>query len=142
MAVITHRDLEDLEIFGQLLKTEFTSTDTYMRIDGKWKMIASHISVHPAELTPVTLSEDRLRRFTGEYELTPGILYTITLEGGKLIGQRTGRAPEELFAENETRLFKKGSPRGVKVFVGDDQGRFIKMLDRRDNIDLEWRRIK
>ncbi|MGH9857517.1 MAG: hypothetical protein ACRD4B_06705, partial [Acidobacteriota bacterium] len=135
-------DLEDLEIFGQLLKTKFGSMDTYMRIDGAWKMVASHISVYPAELKPVSLPKEKLQRFTGEYELTTGIVYTISLEGDQLIGQRTGRTKEELFPENETRLIRKASPRGVKIFVEDDQGRFIKMVDRRDNIDLIWRRIK
>ncbi|MCI0415446.1 DUF4440 domain-containing protein [bacterium] len=142
VAVISHRDKEELELYGQMLKTEFGSTDTYMKIDGQWKVIASHISVYPSELTAVTLPPEQLQRFTGAYELKSDVVYTITLEDNKLIGQRTGRAKEELFPENETRLFRKGAPRGIKIFVPDEKGRFTKMIDRRDNVDLVWRRIK
>jgi Domain of unknown function (DUF4440) len=138
VAVISHRDKEELEIFGQMLKTEFGSTDTYMKINGQWKMIASQISVYPNELTPVSLTPEQLKRFTGTYELTADIVYTITLENSKLIGQRTGRAKEELFPENETRLFRKGAPRGIKIFVPDEKDRFVKIIDRRDNVDLVW----
>jgi hypothetical protein len=67
------------------------------------------------------------------------MLFTqFTLENKKLIGQRIGRAKEELFPENETRLFRKGAPRGIKIFVPDEKGRFMKMIDRRDNVDLVW----
>jgi hypothetical protein len=138
VAIISHRDKEELEIFGQMLKTEFGSTDTYMKMDGQWKMIASQISVYPNELTPVSLTPEQLQRFTGAYELTPDVVYTITLESNKLIGQRTGRAKEELSPESETRLFRKGAPRGIKIFVPDEKGRFVKMIDRRDNVDLVW----
>jgi hypothetical protein len=142
VAIITHRNKEELQLYRQLLKTEFGSTDTFLRFDGQWKMIASHIAVYPAELTPTTIGSEKLKRFVGTYQLTPEVQYTITLEGNKLFGQRTGRPKEELFTESDTRLFKKGAPRGVKVFVADQKGNFIKMIDRRDNVDLVWTRMK
>jgi hypothetical protein len=78
----------------------------------------------------------------GEYELTPGITYTITLEDGKLMGQRTGRAQEELLPADENTFFPKGTVRGEKVFVRDASGRPTQMLDRRENNDLAWKKIK
>jgi hypothetical protein len=142
VATITHLDTEELQLFGQKLITRFVGTDTYLRQNGKWQMIASQISVLPSELTPKTISLEKLKKVTGQYELTQEIVYNVTLDGGKLFGQRTGREKEELFPENETTFFRKGNPRGVKIFVKNEQGQVIKMLDRRDNNDLVWQKIK
>lgn len=55
------------------------------------------------------------------------------------IGQRTGRPEEELFARDERTFFRKGS-RGEKVFVRDSDGKVQRLIDRRGNNDLVWRR--
>ena len=78
----------------------------------------------------------------GTYELAPDVTYTITLEGEKLIGQRSGRAKEELVAADDNTFFRKGTIRGEKVFVRDANGRVNTMLDRRENNDLLWKKIK
>jgi hypothetical protein len=103
-------------------------------------MIASHISVAPSERKPVVVNSKQYESIVGTYELTPGITYTIVLEGGKLIAQRTGRAKEELLPADENTWFPKGTTRGEKIFVRDANGRVTKMLDRRENNDLVWNR--
>lgn len=140
VAILTHIDREELKLFGQTLITRFTSTDTYLRQNGKWQMIASQISVLPSELTPQPVPIEKMKAVTGQYELTPGIVYDVTLEEGKLFGQRTDRPKEELFPENETTYFRKGNPRGLKIFVKNENGQVIKLIDRRDNVDLLWRK--
>ena len=142
VAILTHVDREELKLFGQTLITRFTSTDTYLRQNGKWQMIASQISVLPSELTPQPVPIEKMKEVTGQYELTPGIVYDVTLEQGKLFGQRTDRPKEELFPENETTYFRKGNPRGLKIFVKNENGQVIKLIDRRDNVDLIWRKTK
>ena len=142
VAILTHVDREELKLFGQTLITRFTSTDTYLRQNGKWQMIASQISVLPSELTPQPVPLEKMKEVTGQYELTPGIVYDVTLEEGKLFGQRTDRPKEELFPENETTYVRKGNPRGLKIFVKNENGQVIKLIDRRDNVDLIWRKTK
>jgi hypothetical protein len=39
----------------------------------------------PKEKTAMSLSEEILQQYTGVYELSPQIIVTISLEGGKLI---------------------------------------------------------
>jgi hypothetical protein len=63
-------------------------------------------------------------------------------EGDKLFGQRTGRAREELLPLYEDVLYRKGVWRGEKVFERDANGRIIKLLDRRENNDLVWVKVK
>ncbi|MEW6738001.1 MAG: hypothetical protein AB1489_42380, partial [Acidobacteriota bacterium] len=72
----------------------------------------------------------------------PSVTYTVIREGDKLIGQRTGRSKEELLPANETTFFRKGTVRGEKIFVKDEKGRVVQMIDRRDNNDLVWKKIK
>lgn len=72
----------------------------------------------------------------------PQVTYTITREGDKLFGQRTGRAKEELLPICKDTLYRKGIWRGEKMFERDGQSKVVRMLDRRENNDLVWKRIK
>jgi hypothetical protein len=140
LAVLSYRALEEEYIFEQKLTPVYMVTDTYIKRNGRWQMIASHISVAPSERKPVVVNSKQYESIVGTYELTPGITYTIVLEGGKLIAQRTGRAKEELLPADENTWFPKGTTRGEKIFVRDANGRVTKMLDRRENNDLVWNR--
>lgn len=141
-AVLSYRALEEEQIFEQKLSPIYLVTDTYFKRNGRWQMVASHITVRPNQRKPIALNPKTFQSIVGEYELTQGITYTITLEDNKLMGQRTGRAKEELLPADENTFFPKGTIRGEKVFVRDARGRATHMLDRRENNDLVWKRIK
>jgi hypothetical protein len=117
-------------------------TDTYFKRNGRWQMIASHVIVMPSERKAMAIPPELYNSIVGQYELTPGVTYTITREDGKLIGQRTDRAKEELLAADNNTFFRKGTIRGEKVFVRDARGRVTQMLDRREHNDLAWKKIK
>jgi hypothetical protein len=140
-AVVNHRDIEHEEIFGQKITAHYQTTDTWLRRNGKWQMIASQVFAVPSERTSITLPQQLLDSYTGEYELAPGVRYTVRLKDGRLIGQRTGRTEEELLAADTATFFPKGSTRGEKLFVRDNSGKVAKMLDRRDNNDIVWKRV-
>lgn len=140
-AIITYDAMEELEIYGQRIKTRFHTTETYLKREGRWQMIASQVLVVPGDLMPVELSTKLLDDYTGIYELAPGVTYTVSREENQLMGQRAGRAKESLWAESADRFFRKGV-RGEKIFVRDRRGQVIKMIDRRDNNDLIWKRVK
>ena len=61
----------------------------------------------PKEKKEITVSTDILKKYVGDYELQPGFVLAITLEGNKLFGQATGQGQVELFAETETKFFLK-----------------------------------
>jgi hypothetical protein len=141
-AVLSYRALEEEFIFGQKLAPIYLVTDTYFKRNGRWQMIASHVIVIPSERTPVAVSPEAYKLIAGQYELTTGVIYNITIEGTKLMGQRTGRDKEELLPADVSTFFRKGTIRGEKVFVRDASGRVTAMLDRRENNDLSWKKIK
>ena len=143
VVVLSHRDREELELYGQKIVTYFHMTNTWAKQrDGKWQLVSTQVMAIPNERKPAVIDPKSLDAFTGEYELAPQVKYVITREGDKLFGQRTGRAKEELLPLCMDIFYRKGVWRGEKVFERDAQGRVIRMLDRRENNDLVWRKVK
>jgi hypothetical protein len=141
--VLTHRDREELELYGQKLITWFHSTDTWTRLqDGQWKLAAVQVMAIPNERKPIEVGPKELEAYVGQYRLAPDVIYTVTRESDKLIGQRAGRAKEELLPLCADTFYRKGVWRGEKVFERDAKGKVVRMLDRRENNDLVWRRVK
>ena len=141
-AVLSWEALEEEIIFGQRLAPVYLVTDTYFKRNGRWQLVAEQITVRPQPRKPIQVNPAKYISFVGEYELSSGVTYVITLEDGKLIGQRTGRGREELIPADENTFFRKDAVRGEKVFVRDSAGRVTGMLDRRENTDLTWKKIK
>ena len=59
----------------------------------------------PPERKEITVAEEILRAYVGEYQLTPALSITITLENGRLQAQPTGESKATLFAEAEDMFF-------------------------------------
>jgi hypothetical protein len=139
--VLSHRDREELELYGQKIITWFHSTDTWAKShDGQWKLVAAQVMAIPNERKPIAVGPKKLDEYIGQYQLAPDVIYTVTREGDKLFGQRTGRAKEELLPLCSDTFYKKGVWRGEKVFERDAKGRIVRMLDRRENNDLVWKK--
>jgi CubicO group peptidase (beta-lactamase class C family) len=62
----------------------------------------------PVERTEITLAEDVLRAYVGEYQMAPQRTITITLENGRLQVQPTGQPKTTLFAEARDAFFLRG----------------------------------
>jgi hypothetical protein len=142
IVVIAHRDLESEKVFGQEINTTYVTTDTWRRQNRRWQLIATHIAVLPSELKPVKVDPGSFDAYVGDYELAPGVRYIVTHEGDKLFGQRTGRKKEELLPAGESDFFLAGRPRGLKIFAKDERGKTSQLLDRRDNNDIVWKKMK
>jgi hypothetical protein len=77
----------------------------------------------------------------GTYELAPGSQRQVTLEGNILFVQRTGREKEELIPEGSDIFFRKGVE-GRIVFPHTGAGPADTLIDRRNNEDVVWKRVK
>jgi Domain of unknown function (DUF4440) len=143
VVVLSHRDREELELYGQKIITYFHMTNTWARqSDGQWQLVSTHVMAIPNERKPAPIDLKSLDSYVGYYELAPQVFYTITREGDKVFGQRTGRAKEELLPLCVDTFYRKGVWRGEKVFVRDAGGRVTAMHDRRENNDLIWKKVK
>jgi hypothetical protein len=139
-AVATYIADESLDYHGQLIKTQFRTTDTWHETAGAWRMISSMTLAVLDDPPAIALPAATLAQYVGSYELTPDIRYTIRLDGARLLGQRTGGKEVELKAEGPDILFVPGSPRSRKVFYRDAGGQVTGFGDRREGHDIRWRR--
>ena len=141
VAVLAYVSAEEETIFGQLLKTDFPTTDVYEKQAGRWRLVSSHVTVIHKQPPAIRLEPGQLDAYVGTYELGPGVDYVVKRDGERLLGQRTGRKEQELSAETDGIFTLKGY-RGRKIFLRDSAGRVIELRDRRDGNDLVWKRLE
>ncbi len=75
------------------------------------------------------------------YELAPGTDLVITAENGKLFRQRGTAAKAGLVPEAADIFFRPGVE-GRTLFHSDAHGRVDALVDRRNNEDIVWKKIK
>ena len=71
--------------------------------------------------TPKSDDKTPLEKFVGEYPLTPDLLFSVTVEGGKLMGQATGQDKLELERESDLGFVIKVADAHF-TFVKDEKG--------------------
>ena len=138
-AVLSYDLLEHETVYGQSLKTEYHTTDTWVLRGKEWQLLASQALRKFADPPPGLINRATFDNYTGTYELGPGVEYVVSVGDGKLMGQRTGRKKEELVPETPDVFFRKGVP-GQRIFLRDSEGNVVKMADRLEGRDLVWAR--
>ena len=124
------------KIFDQEIHTAYRICETYVRTEAGWRILSSQVFEIPQHPAQVAVDSSVLRRYAGVYALGDAMLYEVTMEGGKLFGQRNGRAREELLAESENTFFTAADTRGVKIFTVPS----LNMIARRNGKDVVWKR--
>jgi len=143
VAIATYIDDESLDYHGQLVRTKYRVTDTWMLKGKEWKIVASQTGAMLDDPAPVTLGDAVLRQYAGQYELTYDIHYRIDVANGKMVGQRQG-SPKlvELKAEVQDVFFTPGEPRSRKIFQRDASGAVTGFVDRREGHDIVWKKVQ
>lgn len=95
VAVIAYLADEYEAIYGQTINTHYRTTNTYLQSAGEWKVIASEVLAVPKHPPPTKIEPSVLDSYVGEYQLAEGVIYTVTHDGKRLMGQRTGRKINE-----------------------------------------------
>jgi CubicO group peptidase (beta-lactamase class C family) len=91
--------------------------------------------------TEVTLEPAVLRTYEGEYELAPGFVIAITLEGGKLMAQATGQPKFEIFAAAPAEFFLKVVDAQI-TFVKDASGAVTQLILHQGGRDVPGKKVK
>ena len=89
----------------------------------------------------VTLSENVLQKYVGEYELAPQFSITITREGKKLYLQATNQPKFELFASEEDKFFLKVVDAKI-TFSKDEKGNITSLTLFQNGRELPGKKIK
>jgi hypothetical protein len=139
-AILSYDANEMETIFGQNLRARYHVTDTWLRRNGQWQVIASQAHRYYEDPAIGKADEKKFPDYVGSYELAPGQTRTVTSENGKLFVERKGKK-EELLPESSDLFFRKGVE-GRILFRHDNAGAVDALIDRRNNEDVIWRKIK
>jgi len=139
-AILSYDADETETIFGQNLKARYHVTDTWLQRNGNWQIIASQ--AHRYYEDPVVGKADpkKFPDYIGIYELAPGQTRSVTADGDRLLVERNGKR-EQLLPETSEIFFRKGVE-GRILFRRDQNGKVDSLIDRRNNEDVTWTKIK
>ena len=140
-AVVTYRVIERVEIGAQKSGGEYLYTDTFFKKDGSWQVYLSKVTRVEAEHVIAKVDPAIYDAYVGRYALTPGLFYTITRKGDKLMGKAPDGTKVELLPANETTFFVKGRP-GETTFVRDGNGKVTYMIIRTEGDGTKMRKIE
>jgi Domain of unknown function (DUF4440) len=166
-AVLSYDADETETVFGQKLRARYHITDTWLRRNGQWQIIASQAHRYYEDPAVGKADETKFGGYVGTYELAPGQTRTVSVENGasrderhgrksrevaversgelsryngKLFIERTGKK-EELLPEASDIFFRK-NVEGRILFHYDANGKIDTLIDRRNNEDVIWKKVK
>jgi ketosteroid isomerase-like protein len=116
-------------------------TDSFIKREGHWQVVARHYSRVPAERTAIELDSPIYDAYVGQYQIAPNVVLEITKEGEKLMSQATGQPKMELLPESEIEFFIKGFTAQF-VFVRDGLGRVTKLIINQEGQRVTAKRLK
>lgn len=142
VATARYRITESSQLGDAKIDLEMWRTETYLRgNDPAWILIAGADVPIPKDPVTAVVDAKVLAAYVGRYEYSPGVIDTVTLEGGRLFAQTTGQEKLELLPENETTFFAPGEDWRV-VFLKDEKGRVVSEVFRQNGQDLVARRLE
>ncbi len=86
------------------------------------------------------LAPEILSRYIGDYELMPGFVLTVTVEGDRIYTKATGQGRIEIYPESETKFFVKVVEASLE-FVADESGKYNKVILHQGGQDMEGKRV-
>ncbi|HEX3879197.1 MAG TPA: DUF4440 domain-containing protein [Bryobacteraceae bacterium] len=135
-------DLDESEnVFGQNMKARYHGTDTWVRRNGEWQILAGQMFRYYEDPAPGEQTPKKFPDYTGTYELGPGKTIEVSVDAGHLYLQKSGRPRDLLIPEAPDIFFRKGIE-GREVFHRNAQGRVESLLDRRNNEDIVYRKMR
>lgn len=141
MAVLSYDLNESETVYGQTMKARYHETDTWMRRNGDWQIVAAQVLRYYEDPAEGAVDARTNADYVGVYEAAPGKTMTVSLEDGHLFRQRGTGAKVELFPEVAGLFFRKGVE-GRTLFQRGADGKVDALIDRRNNEDILWKRMK
>jgi hypothetical protein len=95
----------------------------------------------PPARKEVTVNPEILESYVGRYELMPGIVFDVTVEGGSLMVQITGQPRFQVYPESETKFFYKVVEAQI-TFQKDAEGKVTGLVLHQGGLDQPARKIQ
>jgi len=140
-AILSYDCDETEVIFGQELHARYHETDTWLFRNHEWQIAAAQAMRYYEDPAAARADPKAFAEFVGTYELAPGVQMRITSEDEKLYSQRENRPKVQLIPEATEIFFAKGIE-GRKLFRRGSDGKVDALIDRRNNEDVIWKKVK
>ena len=141
-AAILSYDVAETEVIsGQQVHARYHTTDTWVRRNGAWQIVAEQVLRYYEDPAPGTPDVVRFAGYAGVYELAVGVTRKVWSEGDALFIQKLDKPKEQLFTEAGDLFFRKGVE-GRLLFRRDAQGKVDALVDRRNNEDIVWHKSR
>jgi hypothetical protein len=141
MAILSY-DMDETEtVFGQEMKARYHATDTWMRRNGEWQIVAGQVLRYYEDPAPGKVDRKKYTEYAGTYELAPGTAMMVSTDGQNLYARRGERRRDLLVPEAPGIFFRQGVE-GRYLFRRSDNGKVDALIDRRNNEDMVWKKIK
>jgi hypothetical protein len=135
-------DMDETEtVFGQDMTARYHATDTWMRRNGQWQIVAGQVLRYYEDPAPGKVDGTKFSGYVGIYELAPGNRLTISVDGKELYRQRGDQPKAPLIPEASDIFFRKGVE-GRILFRHADSGKVDSLIDRRNNEDVVWKKVQ
>jgi hypothetical protein len=139
-AVTTYVMDEHENVEGQLLHAHYRESDTWRMTARGWRLVAGQAFAILQDPPRTQLPPERLTDYEGTYDMSATTHAQIRREGDHLVAERAGREPQQLVPESPDVFFTPGRPRTRRLFTRASDGRVVGFVDRREGVDLVWKR--
>jgi hypothetical protein len=123
----------------QRTENPYIDTETYVRLNGEWQLIAWTENSLPVDPPIVKLDPQIYDKYAGTYEVNPKAAFTVTREGDRLMGQYSGDQKFELLPASRSNFFTHGD-NAAYVFVWDRSGRVVGHIYRAEGVEIKYKR--
>jgi hypothetical protein len=141
VAILSYDTDERETIYGQDLTARYHATDTWMRRNGQWQIVASQVLRYYEDPAPGREDTAKFPEYVGTYELAPAVTLIVSTDG-KLLYRQRGDRPKDLLVTEATDIFFRKGAEGRLLFRHGDSGKVDALIDRRNNEDVIWKKIR
>ena len=142
VAVTTYVAEEKLDYHGQVIESQFRTTDAWLKTDAGWRLISSQVLAVLRDPPSIVLPRETLCGYNGTYRLTPEIVTKVICGDDGLSSERSGRKAVAMKAEVRDVFYQPGQPRTRRIFLRDQGGAITGFVDRREGIDIRWLKVQ
>lgn len=140
-AVIECEEYERETVFGQKFVVRYIDTNTFVRRDGQWKLVAMEDVTLPTPPPKLAVSGLHLADYVGTYRYGPDRAWTFSIQDDRLsYTTKPGRPAIAAQPVAKDVFMEDNDERNLLVFRRDASGRVIALIERRKFNDLKLTR--
>ncbi len=142
-AVLDGEEYETEGFFGQNFTVRYMAMNTYVRRDGKWKVVAMEDVTLPTPPPALDVKDIKSADYVGSYRYATDRAWEVAEENGKLVWRtKAGRPSHALDAIAKDVFMGTDDERNLMIFRRDATGNVVELVERRKFNDLHLRREK